>query len=125
MNLDVSIVNKGENSAFLLGGEIVDRPLPRGSFMDQGENSRVIVECIPFCICEDAFHGELELLHALVHRCVEPFASVLRSRCFVFFLLSHFAQVLCFPLAFGQLERLVLFYLSFSVLRLVPCLCLF
>ena len=111
----MSIVNKGENSAFLLGGEIVDRPLPRGSFMDQGENSRAIVECIPFCICEDAFHGELELLHALVHRCVEPFASVLRSRCFDFPLLLQLALVLCLSLDFGKLEQLVLFsYFFFS-----------
>jgi len=55
MNLDVSIVNKGENSAFLLGGEIVDRPLPRGSFMDQGENSRAIVE--------SAFHFAYVRMH--------------------------------------------------------------
>ena len=51
----------------------------------------------------------------LLHRCVEPFASVLRSRCFDFPLLLQLALVLCLSLDFGKLEQLVLFsYFFFS-----------
>ena len=73
------------------------------------------------CICEDAFQGEFELLASSLYRCIEPFGSVLRSRCFAFFCCFKLLCVFAF-VGFGQLVQLFFFSFFFSF-TLFSCLC--
>ena len=127
------------------GGEIPPKGFLRGRekllivsrgrvWWTKGENSgRDSWGCTHFAFVRMHFRGSLSF-SMLLHRCVEPFASVLRSRCFDFPLLLQLALVLCLSLDFGQLEAraaavssafslpFVLCYSRLSVVRLRPIL---